>query len=171
MAFYSPSKIMVLFAHFHAAASQSWVGDPWNFKVVSGSCAVKTDEWGRQCVYSDGAVVGPRKAYSTQSQYSNNQDCVIKQNVHFPFNVHSFDVEGPVPYDWWPSALTHCWYDYLEVDGVRYCGKNGPGGGSEFTGSNIWIKEGSELIWHTDYSVTRAGFKICVLDPGGRPWF
>ena len=83
--------------------------------------------------------------------------------MRFPFNVYSFDVEDPV--------FGYCWYDYLEVDGVRYCGKNGPGGGSEFTGSNIWIKEGSELIWHTDYSVTRAGFKICVLDPGGRPWF
>ena len=164
MALYSPAfKITVLFAHFQAAAS-SHISQ--TFEVVSGPCTVKADYFDRQCVYADGTY---SNGYPTG--YNNNQDCVIKQNVHFPFNVHSFDVEGPVPYDWWPSALTHCWYDYLEVDGVRYCGKNGPGGGSEFTGSNIWIKEGSELIWHTDYSVTRAGFKICVLDPGGRPWF
>ena len=26
------------------------------------------------------------------------------------------------------------------------------------------VLDGSELIWHTDYSVTGAGFKICAAD-------
>ena len=65
MALYSPFKIMVLCALFQAAAAES----P-SFEVVSGSCTVKGDG----CVYSDNFGPGQK--------YSDNQDCVIKQNEH-----------------------------------------------------------------------------------------
>ena len=89
MALYSPSKITVLFAHFMAAASGMPYdrGDPWNFKVVSGSCTVQTDEWGNRCVYSDGAVVAPLYKYDSNgvvipewTAYLPGQSC--SQYVH-----------------------------------------------------------------------------------------
>ena len=181
MALYSPAfKITVLFAHFQAAAS-SHISQ--TFEVVSGPCTVKADYFDRQCVYADGTY---SNGYPTG--YNNNQDCVIKQNVHFPFNVHSFDVEDPAPppiycrwYDWscqldnpgywldrgylfnrWTN-IDPCRYDFLEVDGIRYCGKNGPKDRNNPGNPNIWIEKGSYLIWHTDHSITRAGFKLCPL--------
>ena len=129
MALYSPFKIMVLCALFQAAAAES----P-SFEVVSGSCTVKGDG----CVYSDNFGPGQK--------YSDNQDCVIKQNVPFPLVVRSFDVE--------PES--RCAYDFLKVNSEVYCGTQGPHG--------VTPAAGSELIWHTDFSVTGAGFKICAAD-------
>ena len=108
---------------------------PPTFEVVSGSCTVKSDK----CVYSDN--FGPGQ------EYSDNQDCVIKQTVPFPLDVRSFDVE-------W-AAVGVCWYDFLKVDGELYCGTEGPQG--------VTPAAGSELVWHTDVSLTYAGFKICPV--------
>ena len=127
MALYSPFKIMVLCALFQAAAAES----P-SFEVVSGSCTVKGDG----CVYSDNFGPGQK--------YSDNQDCVIKQSVPFQLHVPSFDVED-----------NQCRYDFLKVNGVKYCATEGPHG--------VTPAAGSELVWHTDESVILAGFKICPV--------
>ena len=158
MALYSRFKIMVLCALFQAAAAAespsfeanrpctilSLVGfSQWRhacvqvetFEVVSGSCTVKSDK----CVYSDNFGPGQK--------YSDNQDCVIKQNVPFPLVVRSFDVEAF-------EAHSRCAYDFLKVNGEVYCGTKGPNG--------VTPAAGSELVWHTDGSVTSTGFKICA---------
>ena len=114
------------------AAAASHADSP-SFEVVSGSCTVKGDG----CVYSDNFGPGQK--------YSDNQDCVIKQSVPFPLVVHSFDVE-----DHWS-----CSYDFLKINGEVYCGTKVPYSG-------VTPAAGSELVWHTDYSVTLAGFKICT---------
>ena len=141
MALYSPAfKITVLFAHFQAAAS-SHISQ--TFEVVSGPCTIRADK----CVYSDlewmWAWVWSWR--TTVGQYANNQDCVIKQNVPFKLDVRSFDVE----------YHSGCAYDFLKVNSEVYCGTQGPHG--------VTPAAGSELIWHTDISVTRAGFKICAV--------
>ena len=81
-------------------------------------------------------------------KYSDNQDCVIKQSAPFPLDVPSFDVEHL------PSFYNPCLWDFLKVNGVKYCATEGPQG--------VTPAAGSELVWHTDSSVTRTGFKICV---------
>ena len=141
MALYSPFKIMVLCALFQAAAAES----P-SFEVVSGSCTVKGDG----CVYSDNFGPGQK--------YSDSQDCVIEQNVPFKLDVTSFDVQDGVQI----GRFHWTCYDFLKVNGVEYCGANtlwrpnpGPRG--------VTPTAGSELIWHTDRGVTRAGFKICPV--------
>ena len=82
-------------------------------------------------------------------KYSDNQDCVIKQSAPFPLDVPSFDVEHL------PSFYNPCLWDFLKVNGVKYCATEGPQG--------VTPAAGSELVWHTDYSETKAGFKICPV--------
>ena len=142
MALYSPFKIMVLCALFQAAAAES----P-SFEVVSGSCTVKSDK----CVYSDNFGPGQK--------YSDNQDCVIKQNVQFQLDVRSFDVEDHYS----------CGFDFLKVNGVKYCGSGvtrAPQGATPDAGSElVWHTSNSWSIsrWHTAYQWrTGAGFKICA---------
>jgi len=108
---------------------------PPTFEVVFGSCTVKGD----MCVYSDN--FGPGQ------EYADNQDCVIKQSVPFPLDVRSFDVEN--------HPHGSCGYDFLKVNGVKYCATEGPRG--------VTPAAGSELVWHTDESVPKAGFKICPV--------
>jgi len=114
------------------------------FEVVSGSCTVFSDK----CVYSDNFkwCRGCREPSNYGQPYSDNQDCVIKQTVPFQLDVRSFDVENHET----------CLYDFLEVDGQRYCGTKGPQGRTPAAGS--------ELVWHTDDSRTRPGFMICMAD-------
>ena len=148
MALYSPFKIMVLCALFQAAAAES----P-SFEVVSGSCTVKGDG----CVYSDN--FGPGR------KYSNNQDCVIKQNVPFPLDVRSWDVESHGSCSQLPSSTDKpLKYDFLKVDGVKYCGRPRRSAQGTSGPDGVTPTAGSELIWHTDFSVTGAGFKICARD-------
>ena len=106
-------------------------GSP-SFEVVSGLCTVKGDG----CVYSDNFGHG--------QEYSDWQDCVITQSVPFELHVKSFDVEGTAP--------DRC-NDFLKVNGVKYCSTEGPHGVTPAAGSELW--------WHTDHSVRKAGFKIC----------
>ena len=123
------------------------VGSP-TFEVVSGSCTVKSDK----CVYSDNFGPGQK--------YSDKQDCVIKQNVPFQLDVRSFDVEPNA--DVWPDAA--CTSDFLKVNGVKYCGPEGPHG--------VTPAADSELVWHiTGARVVhgpRTGFKICPVSRHSR---
>ena len=116
------------------------------FEVVSGPCRIKADK----CVYSDQEWLWSQpflqwglSFWSWWMPYSNNQHCVIKQNVPFKLDVRSFDVES--------HGL--CSFDSLTVNGVKYCGTEGPQGVTPDDGL---------LVWQTDHSVTRAGFTICA---------
>ena len=160
MALYSRFKIMVLCALFQAAAAAespsfeanrpctilSLVGfSQWRhacvqvetFEVVSGSCTVKSDK----CVYSDNFGPGQK--------YSNQQHCRIKQNVPFPLHVRSFDVQPGPGFAHFPC------YDYLEVNGVKYCAKEDLQG--------VTPTAGRELIWSTNHIENRCGFQICPV--------
>ena len=113
------------------------------FEVVSGSCTVGSDK----CVYSDN--------FGTGQEYSDKQDCVIKQNTPFQLDVRSFDVE----YHYL------CGWDFLKVNGVNYCGNDqGPHG--------VTPAADSELVWHiTGARVVhgpQTGFKICPVSRHSR---
>ena len=89
-----------------------------------------------QCVYSNFGV----------AQYENRANCIIKQSSSFPLQMRQFDVE----------SNTYCSWDSLLVNGKKYCGTAGPQG--------VTPAAGAELIWRSDYSVTRGGFQICPPD-------
>ena len=73
------------------------------------------------------------------------------QNVKFQIDVRSFDVYED-------ELDVSCMYDYLEVEGQRYCGTNGPQGVSP--------DQDSVLTWKPDWSVSQgleSSFKICAV--------
>eukprot|EP00966_Prymnesium_polylepis_P113667 2627942-Prymnesium_polylepis.1 len=57
--------------------------------------------------------------------------------------VDRFEVE--------PHAL--CDFDYLLVNGIRYCGHSGP--------QSAVVQAGSTVEWHSDPYTTAAGWRIC----------
>jgi len=69
--------------------------------------------------------------------YGNNQECTVRLFGDIPFVTESFETESR--------------YDKLTVGGVEYSGNSGPPSGS-YTGA---------ISWSSDYSVTKAGWKMC----------
>ena len=83
-----------------------------------------------------------------ESNYEDNKSCTITNPPYGSISVSSFEVEAP-----WKG---NCWADYLTVNGVRYCGTDGP----------AWVvPNGSPIEWFTDGSGTEAGWKICFGNP------
>ena len=80
--------------------------------------------------------------------YSDNEACTIINPPTVPISVTSFEVE------WYPF-LSGCIYDYLTVNGVRYCGTSPEG----------VVPDGTPIEWVTDASVTLAGWEICFPLP------
>jgi len=66
----------------------------------------------------------------------------------------AFDVEGDYDpyndYDGNGDPTDDCRFDYLVVNGVRYCGTSGPTGIVPSDGTMTWV---------SDYSVTKSGWK------------
>ena len=92
-------------------------------------------------------------------EHSNKQDCVIKQNTQFQLDVRSFSVgtlnSGFLDHLSWFGMNAFCDDGFLKVNGKAYCGTKGPHGRTPAAGS--------ELVWHTDEGLTRAGFFICAV--------
>ena len=74
--------------------------------------------------------------------YGNMEFCTITNVPNTPLEVIAFDVEGP--------SGANCIWDYLVVNGVRYCGTSGPAGVVPSDGTMTWV---------SDYSVTESGWK------------
>jgi hypothetical protein len=73
------------------------------------------------------------------SSYGNNQVCWIRASADMTLHVEKFDTEN--------------YWDWFYVDGTYYSGQSGPAGrGAK---ANGW------MVWYSDYSVTRSGWKIC----------
>jgi len=71
--------------------------------------------------------------------YGNNQVCWIRASADFTLHVDTFDTET--------------YWDWFYVDGTYYSGQSGPAGRS--AKANGW------MVWYSDYSATRPGWKIC----------
>ena len=83
-----------------------------------------------------------------ESNYEDNTSCTITNPPYGSIYVYSFEVEAP-----WKG---NCWADYLTVNGARYCGTDSPMG---------VVPNGSPIEWHTDITLTKAGWKICFGNP------
>ncbi|KAF0314518.1 Tolloid-like protein 1 [Amphibalanus amphitrite] len=55
------------------------------------------------------------------------------------------------------ESHSSCAYDWLSVDGNKFCGSNGPSG--------VAAIDQMAIHWHTDYSVVRSGF-VCAVTVG-----
>jgi len=76
-------------------------------------------------------------------RYSNNQKCTIDIDAAYaaPIVVEAFDTEG--------------YFDYLLIDGRKYSGsRRRPSGKTP----------SSTIVWSSDFSVTRRGWKLCEPD-------
>ena len=78
-----------------------------------------------------------------ESNYENLKACTITNPPAVPISVETFAVEG---------AYKGTCYDFLTVNGARYCGTEGPEG---------IVPAGSPIEWLSDDSLTEAGWKIC----------
>lgn len=76
---------------------------------------------------------------NSPSSYGNNQVCWIRASTDVTLQVDKFDTEN--------------YWDWFYVDGTYYSGQSGPQGrGAK---ANGW------MVWYSDYSVTRPGWKVC----------
>jgi len=91
---------------------------------------------GSGCVMS-GACVSSK---NHPSNYGNNEQCNIELYGDIPISVEAFSTESR--------------YDFLTMGGNRYAGTSGPPSGS-YSGS---------IIWSTDGSVTKSGWRLCRTD-------
>ena len=102
------------------------------FTTVSGACTV----------VSDGACF---RSPNYPSNYGNNQQCTITVTAHeqVMLSVVAFDLE----------AESSCAWDYLTVNGVRYCGTSGP--------DSVPVAPDQTITFYSDEVIPRSGFEIC----------
>eukprot|EP00966_Prymnesium_polylepis_P087925 2034281-Prymnesium_polylepis.1 len=98
---------------------------------ISGPCVLS----GTSCIRSPGY---PAATYGT------DEYCTITNLPSKPALVVAFDVEA---YD--------CAYDYLTINGVRFCGTSGPTG---------VIPADGRMEWVSDDLYTFTGWEICFQD-------
>ena len=78
-----------------------------------------------------------------EPNYENDQKCTITNPPAVPISVETFAVEG---------AYKGKCYDFLTVNGARYCGTEGPEG---------IVPDGSPIEWISDKGGTEADWKLC----------
>ena len=76
--------------------------------------------------------------------YGNDEHCTIMALRPLGITVTEFDTESG--------------HDHLTIGGTQYSGSQGPQG--------LWIAPGTQLVWTSDASGTKAGFKLCALESG-----
>ena len=81
--------------------------------------------------------------YNGESNNENKQKCTITNPPAVPISVETFAVEDAYKGD--------C-HDYLTVNGVGYCGTEGPEG---------IVPNGSPIEWSSDINENQAGWKLC----------
>jgi len=102
------------------------------FTTVSGACTV----------VSDGACF---RSPNYPSYYDIDQQCTITVTAHeqVMLSVVAFDLE----------AESSCYWDYLTVNGVRYCGTSGP--------DSVLVAPDQTITFYSDEVIPRSGFEIC----------
>ncbi|EOD30558.1 hypothetical protein EMIHUDRAFT_232732 [Emiliania huxleyi CCMP1516] len=90
------------------------------------------------CSLTDGGSCAASPNYP--NSYGNNEACTISGVPTVGLELIGFDVE----------AGDGCPFDYLTVNGTKYCGTSGPSGA---------VAEDGVIEWRSDYSVVGSGWK------------
>ena len=93
------------------------------------------------CSLTDGGSCATSPNYP--NDYGSNEACTISGVPPVELETVAFDVEA-----------LGCRYDYLTVNGVKYCGTSGPSGA---------VAEDGVIKWESDGSTVKSGWKA-------RPW-
>jgi len=111
--------------------------------VNSGACTLNS---ARSCFYSPGYPFG----------YGGVQQCDISVHGSVTLSVEKFDVE-----EWYGDIEEYgpCYWDYLTVDGAKYCGIDGPDGVQVEDTSITFLSDSYE------YDHLFDGFEICGTVP------
>ena len=94
------------------------------------------------CFLTDGGSCAASPNYP--NSYGNKEVCTISGVPPVGLQVVAFDVE----------ESSGCRYDYITVNGTKYCGTSGP---------QVAVAEDGVIEWRSDISEVRSGWKV-------RPW-
>ena len=78
------------------------------------------------------------------SDYGNYGYCEFTALVEGALSVVDFHIE----------SHRNCNYDWFLVNGTKFCGESGP--------ANMSVSAGDVMVFHSDHSVTRGGFALCL---------
>ncbi|EOD11513.1 hypothetical protein EMIHUDRAFT_257383, partial [Emiliania huxleyi CCMP1516] len=125
----------------------TWVSDG---SVTNGLCLI-TD--GGSCATSP----------NFPNDYPNLKGCTLYGLPQAGLDVIAFDVEVP--------NGANCIWDYLVVDGVRYCGTSGPAGVVPSDGTMTWVSDGSvtESGWKARSPFSLAPCTLPILSSRAQP--
>eukprot|EP00966_Prymnesium_polylepis_P320740 7377112-Prymnesium_polylepis.1 len=93
------------------------------------------------CVQSGNCITSP----GFPSDYGLSESCTIYNLPAVAAEVLAFDVE---PHD-------DCDYDYVSINGARFCGASGPAG---------IIPTDGQMTWHSDIIQAATGWRICFSE-------
>ena len=71
--------------------------------------------------------------------HANNEACVVRANVGLYVTATEF--------------ATETYFDFIELNGERFSGTNGP--------INVWLSAGSSWRWRSDRIISMGGFTLC----------
>ena len=106
------------------------------------------------CLITDGGSCATSPNYP--NDYPNLEGCTIHNLPPVALDVIAFDVEGD-PYSYYDGdgdgdPTNDCPFDYLVVNGVKYCGTSGPAGAR----AGVVPSDGT-MTWVSDSGVTESG--------------
>ena len=82
--------------------------------------------------------------------YGPDEDCTIAVSGAGWANATAFETKRC-------SSSTDRYCDYLTIHGTRFSDD----GGALSSGAGVAVSEGTEITWHSDYSVRASGFEVC----------
>ena len=83
-------------------------------------------------------------SHNYPDNYGNFGECEFTALVAGTLSVIDFHIEDH----------RNCNYDWFLVNGTKFCGESGP--------ANMSVSAGDVMVFHSDHSVTRGGFALCL---------
>ena len=109
-------------------------------RATDGSAFWQILEGSRVCSIADGG----RCVTDGFGKYGNSERCVVKALRPLVLTTVQYEVETG--------------FDFISVGGTAFKGESGPQG--------VKVETGAELVWTSDDTEFRSGFKICAAESG-----
>ena len=109
------------------------------------------------CVCGSGSSLGPAATFTVVSGPCTTDQggrCVGRPSGYSNYEDCTITVSGAGTLDYCPLFSTESGFDYVTIDGSSHGGSDCPHG--------TLVNAASSISWHTDYSVHRSGWEICL---------